>query len=404
MIFKSSSEWHQGWRVVLGASLGMGTGYGLLMMTSGLFLKPMQEDLGWSRTALSFLPIVSVISALMLPLTGILLDRFGARIVAIAGLLLMVLGYFLFAGVPAVPWMFYGVVALMGIVVSATGGISWTRGVATWFTANRGTAFGIAMCGTSIISALIMPFLSEIIASQGWRMGFMALAAVTLVVGVPWAFLFFREKEVESSLTQMRVGSPDPGFGIALRSPRFWVLFFSFAMISLPLGGFMIHLVPILTDRGIDTALAAKVVSAFALSIAVGRVGAGFLLDRIWPPGVAAVCFLLPILGVLLLQSLESGHQMAWLMAGMSGVLIGLAQGAEADFIAFFTARFFPLEVYSRVFSIIAFGTYGLISLGGIMFSLFHDWYGNHQLSMTVAMTCYLLGAVAIFAVEKVRL
>ncbi|MET0985882.1 MAG: MFS transporter, partial [Steroidobacteraceae bacterium] len=260
------SEWRQGWQVVLGAAMGMGTGYGLLMMTSGLFLKPMQQDFGWSRVALSFLPIISVISAVMLPLTGYLLDRFGARIIATIGLLALILGYVLFALVPPERVPFYAVVGFVGIIAAATGGVSWTRGVATWFVRSRGAAFGLSMCGTSIISAVVLPSLNHVIETYGWRTGFLTLAAIALLVGLPPVLLFFRERPTPEHVTKgERSLQSSAGFRMAIRDRRFWLLFTCFALVSIPLGGFMIHLVPILTDKGVDSTTAAMVGSAFAL-------------------------------------------------------------------------------------------------------------------------------------------
>ncbi|MET0985423.1 MAG: MFS transporter [Steroidobacteraceae bacterium] len=404
MLFNTNSEWHQGWRVVVGAAFGMGTSYGLLMMTSGLFLKPMQEDFGWSRAALSFLPIISVISALMLPLTGYLLDRFGARVIGIIGLLALIAGYVLMAVVPPHIVIFYLVVGFIGLTASATGGISWTRGVATWFVHSRGAAFGLSMCGTSIISAGVMPFLNSVIATHGWRAGFVTLAAITLILGVPPVLLFFRERTKPGHRDHATgPAHAQPGLRLALASRRFWLLFGCFALVSIPLGGFMVHLVPILSDKGIDSGTAAMVGSVFALSIAVGRVAAGFLLDRVSPQAVAATCFTLPVIGVLLLNNLQPGVEQAGLIAAISGALIGLAQGAEGDFIAFFTARYFPLHMYSRVFGLIAMGTYAMISLGGLMFASLYDLFGRHQIAMFIAIGCYSSAALLILFVEKIE-
>src|SRR5262245_57845564 len=79
----AKSEWRAGWRVLLSAAVGVGVGTPAVINTAGLFVVPMQQEFGWSRSALAIGPIVGLISSCLSPLGGWLIDRYGARPLAI---------------------------------------------------------------------------------------------------------------------------------------------------------------------------------------------------------------------------------------------------------------------------------------------------------------------------------
>ena len=81
-----ASEWRRGWRPLASGFIGTGTGSGLFIMTAGLFIIPMQEEFGWSRSALTIGPVIIFFSAFLQPLAGEIVDRFGARPSVIAGM------------------------------------------------------------------------------------------------------------------------------------------------------------------------------------------------------------------------------------------------------------------------------------------------------------------------------
>lgn len=386
------------WGTVLGAAAGMGTGYGLLMLTSGLFIEPMQESFGWSRTALTFVPMISVVSAAMLPVTGWAIDRWGARPIGLAGLAALSLGYIGLIFLPPNRALYYLIVLFIGVVAAASGPMPWTRGVVAWFDGRRGTALGLTLCGTSIITALCMPLISRVIEDYSWRGGYLVLLVLGSMLGVPLVYSLFRERP-------RRVGSApaaatDPSLRAAVADRRFWVLLFCFSVVSIPVGGFMMHLVPLLVSRGMQAADAALVASSYALSIAGGRIAAGLSLDRAWPPMVAAICFLAPIVGTQLLGLVGAGTGVV--VAVAAAVLLGLAQGAEADFIAFFAARYFPLALYARVYGVLAMVAYLAMAAGGLGFARLYDHDGHYARAIWIAALCYAAGGLVMLTIDRV--
>ena len=112
------SEWQRGWRPLLAAFAGNGVGFSMFLMVSGIFIIPMQQQFGLSRTAASLGAIVGLAVAFLTPVAAHWVDRYGPRRFAIAGLLGLASAYGLMAVLPAHPVIFYALAALLLFAVS----------------------------------------------------------------------------------------------------------------------------------------------------------------------------------------------------------------------------------------------------------------------------------------------
>jgi MFS family permease len=398
--FSKIHEWRDGWRVVLAASFGAGMTWNLFAVTAGMFIIPMQTDLGWSRTAVSVGPIIGLASSFMYPFAGILIDRFGARPIAIAGLILLCIGYLMFAVVPPDPIAFYSVAAYIAVVAAISNTIVYAKGIATWFMKNAGTAFGLATSGLSAVSVIIIPLLAHVMARYGWRGGYFVLAGAIAAAALPIVIIWFRERP---DIVHVRATTPNLLHGVTVRDGardvRFWMLIIFLACAILPIGGFMHHMQPLFVSYGFTTTEAAALVSTYALSMGISRIAAGIFLDRVRrPPLVAAVCMAFGVAGALLLASPTLGS--SWIGATISVILIGVTQGAEADFLAFFTLRIFGLRSYSALFGILAIVVGSGLSLGGLGFAAMFDHYGSYHLAIYAGAASYLCSALIILLIR----
>jgi MFS family permease len=387
------------WRTVLGATVGMGTGGGLLTVTAGVFIVPMQTALDWSRTDLTFLPIVTVIMALLSPIIGWAIDRYGARVIGLAGMAGLVFAYAGFLLLPLSRSIFYLLVIFIGLFSAASSPMPWTRGVAGWFDKRRGTAFGFVMCGPPLIAAIILPLMSRLIEDHGWRSGFLGLIVAVGVLGIPTVFGLFKERSHQP--VQSSHALPDEGVAGVLKERRFWILVVCFATVSFAIGGFVTHMIPMLTGIGLTATKAGLVGSAFALSSFGGRIIAGILLDKLWPPIVASVCFLVPILGAQLLGLTSGDSSAALILAIAAAIMLGIALGAEGNLLAFFVARYFSMAVYARVYGIMLGAVYGGLALGGLSFARLYDVDGNYARAILIASICFLIAGLTILTIDR---
>jgi MFS family permease len=143
--------------------------------------------------------------------------------------------------------------------------------------------------------------------------------------------------------------------GEALRTTTFWIMLVAFLLIGLSVTSVQLALPQLLTDRGVDAMLAATALSAVAVALVFGRIGAGWLMDRFFAPRVAIAFLAGPIVAILLLAAGASGP-----FAFVAGLLTGMAAGAEVDVTAYLTSRYFGLRFFSGIYA----WYYGAYSLG----------------------------------------
>lgn len=388
----AGQEWSAGWRVLLAAACGVGTGWHFFQIVSGLFLIPMQTDFGWSRSAASIGPLGGLISIVFYPFAGMLIDRYGPRPIALAGLCLLALGCLILSATPANPVMVYSAVAYLAAAGSISNQIVFARGLATWFVVRFGAAMGMMMTGVTLTTALGIPLLAQVIARFGWRAGFVSLALAIAVIGLPINLVWFRTRS-KSHTTGAAARLPmDAGITQALQDRRFWLLLTAVGCAAVPIGGFLAHLQAVLIGHHISISGAAGFGSVFVVSIGLGRLIFGALLDRTNPALVASGSLCLAALGAFLLAQLENPLGSPILVAVLVG-LIGLAQGAESDYLSYFTLRLFGIRNFSKLVGMISMAVGGGMAIGGFLFAALFDHYRDYNVAVPIGGALYLIAA-----------
>lgn len=173
----AESEWCRNWPLVLAAMVGVSF-ITIPTATLGLFMAPLNAAFGWSRTEISAgLTIFALINLPLMPLAGMLVDKFGARRLALPGLVLCSLAFAAFALLNGslVHWLASWVVfTLLSLTV---GMVVWTTAVSSTFGKSRGLALALVLCGAAIAQALAPIVARWVIDNHGWRAGYVALAA-----------------------------------------------------------------------------------------------------------------------------------------------------------------------------------------------------------------------------------
>ncbi len=365
------NQGRQAWTVVLAAAVGVGLGVtGLPIYTTGQFVQPLHDAFGWGRAqSTGGLIFLTVGSVLMAPVIGTLIERHGVRRVAALAQVGLCLGY---AGLTlhggSLP-LFYAGWAVLAVLGAGTSPIVWTRAVASWFDRSRGLALGITLCGTGLVAVVGPGLIGGIIAANGWKAGFLALAAAQVVLGLPLTLLLLR---VRGDTADGEALSTLPGVSLreAASSSQFWRLLLAFFLISVVVGGLIVHLAPMLADFRVPPADAARALGLLGVSIIVGRLCIGALVDRLPPTLVAPVFICLPVPSCLLLAHGQSPE--------LAIVLAGLAAGAEVDLLAFLMSRYFGMLHYARIYA------WGLSAfslgagLGPILAGAVHDRTGSY--------------------------
>lgn len=393
-------EWRRGWRVLAASGLSLGCGANLHYYVSTFFVKGITNEFGISRGELASIQALALWGVLAAPLIGYFIDKSGANRVLTIGSLLLGLIYIGAANMPATLWAPLVVFIAIQSFGQATATVPHTRVVSSWFGRNRGMALGIAITGIPLMSALVSPFLSAVVADHGWRAGYYLLAGLALFVALPLNRLFVRERSAarRDSEVELPIEEGDD-LRVAARSRPFWLLIAAMILINIPGGGFLNQLVPLLTDGGFSPVLAALMVSIFSVAVIVGRLGSGFLLDRISPAFAAAAFTFAPAAGMMLILISPLSLVVA---IGLGVALIGVQQGAEIDLLAFFTARHFGLRRYSSIYAVgYAVATIAT-SFGVLSFGLTHDWTGSYDAALIFSAVTFSLGGLCFLLLHPI--
>src|ERR1700737_2160161 len=166
-----------------------------------------------------------------------------------------------------------------------------------------------------------------------------------------------------------------PGLTAAevLRSWQFWMLALAFFLIVVTANGPLVHAVALLTDRGISISIATTALSAAGLAMIIGRMLAGYCLDKFFGPYVAIASISGAMIGIGLLASGAGG-----LVPIAGTILCGLGMGAEGDLMPYFVSRYFGIrsfaQVYGYLFAIFMIGVGVGPSLMGFSFDRWHSY------------------------------
>jgi MFS family permease len=401
----AGAEWRHSWTVVLASALGVGL-MSVPAYLNGVFIGPLQREFGWTRSAISSGMMLNAAAALLLgPFVGMAVDRLGARRIALAGSVAAILAIALLSAVNVSLWSWWAVWLLIALTSVCIKPMVWTAAVSSLFSASRGLALAVTLCGTAIASTASPILCNYLIARFGWRVAYLGLAAFLAMLVLPPVFLFFG-----SRIDQKRAGElsgrpepPPPLAGVSARegltSFRFLRLTVAATTMVIAAVSCLINLVPILVAAGHSRAFAASVAGAAGLSNIVGRLFTGYLLDRINANLVAGFSVALPVAAFLLLL-FAPGSAPAAVAASL---IVGLSIGAELDTVAYLTTRHFGLRSFGLLFAVIS-GALGVASAAGpLLANVLYDLTHSYAPALWAYIPLSLVGAALFFTLGDYR-
>ena len=339
---------YYGWRVVLAACLGVMAGFGsLFVYTFAVFVKPLSAEFGWNREAISLgFALAAVTLGLISPLLGRWIDRFGPRRIILPCMTVYCCAILSLAFLHSHLWQFYATCVVLGLVGNGAAHLAYSRSISTWFQRRLGTALAFVMVGAGL-GAMILPVVAQgIISRAGWRAAYFFLGSLALVLGLPLSWRFVRERGLVK-----RESGPVSHSGMTwqqgLRSPAFWIIVTVLFVSSISMNGAITHLSALLTDRGITPRNAAVCASLLGGSSLIGRIGVGWLLDRLFGARVAFGVSLITAAGIFLLARANSFPG-----GCVAAALIGVGAGGEAAITPYLLTRYFGLRAFSTLYGL----------------------------------------------------
>lgn len=406
-----TSEFRHGWRIVLLALAGAATTASVTMLYGfGTLVLPLQKAFGWSRgdlqMAVSFLSGGVVVAS---QLAGWCDQRWGMRRVTLVSLVALAFALFAATSVSGSIGWFYLAWFLAPIAGTGVTFVTWTQLISQWFDRQRGLALALVLCGSGLSAAVLPPLMSWAIERWDWRAGLLVLGALPLLITWPLALAFFRATPADAvtavpaapaSGEARSAAQPGGGdFRSLVRSRKFWTLNLALTLVVSAIVGMVTNTVPLLRDIGLSATQAGSVFGAFGIALILGRVAVGYLVDRVWAPGVAAVALSLPAIGCAMLWGADASWPMGALVAAIA--LVGVGTGAEFDLSAYLVSRYFGLAHYGRLFGI----HLGLITAGSMlapfMFAAMYKASGGYAPMLAYAAGCCIVGPLLLLTLGR---
>jgi predicted MFS family arabinose efflux permease len=378
---------YRGWRVAGAAAVGVFFAASLAYGFSVL-LKPMAEELAWSReTASTAYACLAIATAVAAPLVGRLIDRHGTLRVVVP-----CVGAF-GVGIASMAWLTpshahaYVLFTALGFAVIGTSPLAYSRAVAMWFDRRRGLALGIVISGGAVASMTHPPMVAALIDAVGWRGACLVIGGLVLGVGLPLVVGFVRERSTDR-LAPVETG--DTTVSQALRSWIFWLLVVVVLAAAIAFNAVVVHAVALLTDRGVAPARAALAVSVMGAAGLAGRILTGWLIDRYRATVVSAALLATAAVGIFLLASAFS-----FTAAVVAAALIGFGMGGELDVSPFLLSRYFGLRSLSSLYGWIWTTMGAGAAIGAVMMGRAFDASGSyHGILIGIAAMTMIAGAL----------
>lgn len=412
-----SLRFHYAWMVLSICFLTTLTAAGVRSSPTVL-IHPLELEFGWSRAL-----IASAISMNLLlygvagPISGWLLDRYGARRVMMASLGLLVLGV---TGTIVMRqfWQFF---LVWGIVVgTGAGGVGSVLAATVgtrWFVAKRGLALGILGSASSTGQLVFIPLFMLMITYAGWRVGSMVLIVVAAVL-LPVIFLFMRDDPSQIGMEAYGAGQPAVATTasasslrgarsaeamITLRqvftTPTFWLLAGSFSICGSTAGGLIgTHLIPYEIDQGVPQVTAASVVGIMGGLNFVGTVLSGWMTDKVQPKKWLAGVFAMRSVSLLILPFVQDYRGLF-----VFAVIYGLDWFATVPPVMTITADSFGKQnigkIYGWIFLAHQIGAAITATVAGIL----RTWLGNYQLAFLTGGVFAMIAAGLALQIKPIK-
>lgn len=392
----AASEWKTGWLLVFASALGVALG-SVQIYSTGVFVEPLEAEFGWSRSSImGGLLITSMMGVVFSPFFGYLIDRFGARALALPGVAVTCLGFSLLSLAGPEIWTWWALWFVIALGALMTKPTVWSTAVSSHFRKGRGIALAVMLCGTGLGSAAVPPLCYFLIEAFGWRTAYLGVAAIFFVIVAPIMWLFFhdrRKEPLKPGETAKTVSGWTAREGFAKR--QFFQLLAAAVVITSVVVGFVAHLVPMLENNGLERETAVYLAGLTGLLSVIGRLSVGYLFDKFSGPPIGAISVLLPLPAAILLL-LFPGSFFASLVVVL---FLGLAVGGEYDSIIFLASRYFGMRAFGTLFGVTASGLMAGVGLGPLMAGAIFDAYGSYDifLYLTIAMsffTALMLGTL----------
>lgn len=415
-ILSLPSRLFYGWWVVASLATIMFLSAGLGFYALGVFITPFEEEFGWSRGQVSLgIALATATSGLLGPLAGLAVERQGARRVLATGAAGMGICFSLLGLTWSLAYLYVMFVAMAawrtGVML-----VPISQVVANWFDRRRGLAMGVTTTGIGFGGLVMAPLSKVLISAVGWRPTFFILGLVVVAVGLPLALLVVRQRPADRGLlpdgtapeaqpTEPARGAPPADAvaawpaGEAIRTRAFILATTAISLGFASVGAVLLHTSPFMEDRGIAPEMAGLILGLVSGLGILGKVGSGYLSDRVQPHLVLAGVFLMEAVGLTVLIATDS-------MVGVAAfvLIFGYSMSAVVALQPLVVVHYFGLASLATIVGAMTAFSSLFSALGPIFAGFMHDLLGNYTLAYLVFIGIHCFAALLVLLMRPPQL
>ncbi len=363
----------------------------------GVFYIALLDNFGWSRGATAGVYSMNLImDAVLSPIVGYLLDRYGPKKIVGIGCLFLASGLYLSSQITSL-WQFYiffGVISAVGL--GFMGMVPHVVLVSEWFSTRRAFALGVVFASTGTGIMLLVPTTQWLISRLGWAWVFQGLAAMVLLVLMPLALGVYRHgpyfggKPKDHAEPQYQWTAP-----LALRSLQFWLLFFGRVAASSGTLVIVTHQIAHVVDVGYSRIFAATVFGLMGITSTFGRLIFGYIADLYSKRTAYLLNILTAFVGIGCLMAARDSSQ-PWLLY-VYLLFFGIAFGSRAVILSALAADIFSGKGFGSIFGFAAISVGIGGALGSWLGGALYDLTGSYRMSFVYAITVLALSILSIW-------
>ena len=392
------------WLIMLAPFLVATVSMGSYQYTHGLFVDPLGQAFGWSRTEVSASLSFAAVGIITAPFLGRLLDKYGAKPVMLCSVALMGSSFVLRPFMTEL-WHLYAISFLQFMAINGTVMLPAGRLVGIWFKKNRGQVLGITMMGNNFGGLVLPPVIGAILVSFSWQIAYYAIAIMFALVWL-YTLKFVSENKVSDSKSNINTRiSTDPaqilpGMTLqeAIKTKSFYLIAIITPIGSLAFSMVLPHVIDNYTNAGVSLLTAASglvVLSTFGM---IGKIFWGAVGEKITGRKALMCSFSVTIVGIVLMYNPVAGP-LLWIAAAV----FGLGMGAFGPLYTMIIQDLFGLRNYGAISGLL--GLTGVISFGAgpIMGGLSYDMAGTYKPIILAASIGIAIGVLLLTQVPGGR-
>ncbi|MFP6594983.1 MAG: MFS transporter [Dehalococcoidia bacterium] len=397
---------YNGWYIALFASLASGLTIGTSNYAFGVFIEPLEDEFGWSRTQINTALTFGVASALISPLIGRWLDRFGSRPVMVGSLAFVAAGFFIYAGMTTL-WQFYAASLLLYLGLPGATMIPSGRLISIWFAGTRGRMMGFVTAGNNLGGLTMVPLAALVVGMSGWRGGYVTFGMVIIVIAV-LVLLFVRDSQSDVTAARAKRWAPavsdDDGPGAAigyslgdvLRMKSFYFLAVGHAIPSFSYAVVLTQLIPHLESQGISSGAASTGVMLLAVFGIASKIIFGRLSETITARWAMAISLAIQSVGLVLLI-VVGGSSAVWIVIAF----YGMGFGAMGALIPLTVAEAYGMRHFGSILGVTSMAGVIPMVVGPLMAGIVFDAYGTYDVAFAIMAVMFAMGALAMVLARR---